>query len=65
MSMLKSINKKDVVNWPLLHTTAEAQCTVTPKPNMCQPDIIGGWNNYADSCFEFFYFFQEKVPHRP
>ena len=61
---LKSINKTAVVNWPffnyieLVCRTEEQQTAEPPCPNMRQSDIIGGGNNYADSCF---FFSHEKV----
>jgi len=41
-SMLKSINKKAVVKWPLLHITAEAQCTVSTSTSTLGRPILSG-----------------------
>ena len=50
MSMLKSINQK---------SCRQLAIFAYYYPNMRQSDIIGGVNNYADSCFELCLFYEQ------
>jgi len=51
MSMLKSINQKDCRQLAIFVYYLDS-LSYPLHPKMCQSDIKGGGNNYADSCFE-------------